>query len=157
MTAARTAPKAKGLDIVEIAMVEGEELSLLSNKMESLSEEMGMKFFLRDAGNILESECVILIGTRPMALGLNCGHCGYATCAEKMKGVPCAINSVDVGIAIGSACATASDLRVDSRVLFSAGLAAERLGWVGEGVECVMALALSASSKSPFFDRKPKK
>ncbi len=157
MTAARTAPKGKGVDIIEVAMVEGEELGLLATKMEELSEEMGMKFFLRDAGNVLESECVVLIGTRPLAMGLNCGHCGYDLCAARSEGVPCAINSIDVGIAIGSACATAADLRVDSRVLFSAGLAAQQLEWLGDGVEQVMAIVLSASSKSPFFDRKPKK
>ncbi|MFI3305126.1 MAG: DUF2148 domain-containing protein [Rikenellaceae bacterium] len=157
MTAARTAPKGKGVDIVEIAMAEGDDLSRLSAEMEVVAEETGMKFFLRDAGNVMESECVVLIGTRPLAQGLNCGHCGYATCASRKDGVPCAINSVDVGIAIGSACATASDQRVDSRVMFSAGVAAQRLGWLAEGVEQVYAIVLSASSKSPFFDRKPKK
>ncbi len=156
MTAARTAPKAKGMDIVEIAMVEGADLLTLKAEMEQLSEEMGMKFFLRDAGNVEQSECVILIGTRPLAMGLNCGHCGYSTCASRNEGVPCAINSVDVGIALGSACATASDQRVDSRVLFSAGIAAQRLGWLGDGVEQLYAIVLSASSKNPFFDRKPK-
>ena len=69
--------------------------------------------------------------------------------------VPCAINSVDLGIAIGSACATAADLRVDTRVMFSAGLAAQRLGLL-EDCKCVMAIPVSASSKNPFFDRKPK-
>ncbi|MFI3303510.1 MAG: DUF2148 domain-containing protein [Rikenellaceae bacterium] len=156
MTAARTAPKGKGVDIIEIAMIEGDDLKILSAKMEELAEQLGLKFFLRDAGNILDSECVIIIGTRPLAQGLDCGHCGYDTCASRKSGVPCAINSVDVGIAIGSACATAADLRVDSRVMFSAGLAAQKLGWL-EGVEQMMAIAISASSKSPFFDRKPKK
>ena len=35
--------------------------------------------------------------------------------------VPCAFNSIDVGIAVGSACATAADLRLDTRVMYSAG------------------------------------
>ncbi len=156
MTAARTAPKGKGVDIIEIAMVEGDELSELSRAMQEISAETGMKFFLRDAGNILESECVVLIGTRAQAQGLNCDYCGFATCASRSEGVPCAINSIDVGIAIGSACATASDCRVDSRVMFSAGAAAQRLGWLGSDVTQVIAIAVSASSKSPFFDRKPK-
>ncbi len=157
MTAARTAPKGKGVDIIEVTMVDGEDLLTIADRMEQLSEEMGLKFFLRDAINIRESECVIFIGTRALAQGLNCGHCGFATCAGRSEGVPCAINSIDNGIAIGSACATAADLRVDSRVMFSAGLAAQRLGICGEGVEQVIALALSASSKSPFFDRKSNK
>ncbi len=127
MTAARTAPKGKGVDIIEIAMISDDSLKVLSDKMIAMVEEHGMKFFLRDAENILQAECVIIIGTREQAQGLNCGHCGYPTCAGRPEGVPCAINSVDVGIAIGSACATAADLRVDTRVMFSAGLAAQRL------------------------------
>ena len=155
MIAARTAPKAKGVDIIEIALVEGEDIHKLSEKMIALHEENGMKFFLRDAENILNAECILLIGTYEMALGLNCGHCGFATCAGRPDGVPCAINSVDVGIAIGSACATAADHRVDTRVMFSAGLAAQRLN-ILEGCRQVFAIPVSASSKNPFFDRKPK-
>ena len=155
MTAARTAPKGKGIDIVEVAMVTGDDLKVLSDRMIALAEEQGMKFFLRDAGNILSAECVVLIGTREQAQGLNCGHCGYALCTQRPEGVPCAINSVDVGIAIGSACATAADFRVDTRVMFSAGLAAQRLNWL-EGCRQVFAIPVCASSKNPFFDRKPK-
>ncbi len=157
MTAARTAPKGKGIDIIEVAMADGDDLQKIADEMVLIAEESGMKFFLRDAGNVLESECVIFIGTRDQAQGLNCNHCGFATCVSRSEGVPCAINSIDVGIAIGSAVATAADLRVDSRVMFSAGLAAQRLGWLGDGVGQVMAIVVSASSKSPFFDRKPKK
>lgn len=156
MTAARTAPKGKGIDILEMALVEGDDLSVLSDKMVAMVEEHGMKFFLRDAANVKEAECVIIIGTRESAQGLNCGHCGYNVCTARPAGVPCAINSVDVGIAIGSACAMAADMRVDTRVMFSAGLAAQRLGWLGEDVHQTFAILVSASSKNPFFDRKPK-
>lgn len=155
MTAARTAPKGKGVDIIEIALVAGEDLKRLSDKMVAMVEEHGMKFFMRDAANVLQAECVIIIGTREQAQGLNCGHCGYPTCAGRPEGVPCAINSVDVGIAIGSACATAADMRVDTRVMFSAGLAAQQLDWL-PGCRSVYAIPVCASSKNPFFDRKPK-
>jgi len=155
MTAARTAPKGKGVDVIETAVVTEDDIKVLSEKMIELNAENGMMFFLRDADNILSAEAVILIGTREHLQGLNCGHCGYATCAEKPKDTPCALNSIDVGIAIGSACATASDLRVDSRVMFSAGLAAQKLNWL-PGCKTVMAIPISCSSKNPFFDRKPK-
>ena len=156
MTAARTAPKAKGVDIIEVAMVTDEDINRLSEEMRAICEENGFKFFLRDADNIQSAECVILIGTRELAQGLNCGHCGFSTCAERPEGVPCALNSVDIGIAIGSACSTAADHRVDTRVMFSAGLAAQRLN-ILEGCRQVFAIPVSASSKNPFFDRKPKK
>lgn len=156
MVAARTAPKGKGIDIVEIALVEGEHLEELASKMEAMVEVHGMKFFLRDAQNVRQAECVVIIGTREQAQGLNCGHCGFPTCELRAEGVPCAINSVDVGIALGSACAMAADLRLDTRVMFSAGQAAQQLNWL-DGCKQVFALLISASSKNPFFDRKVNK
>jgi uncharacterized ferredoxin-like protein len=152
MTAARTAPKGKGIDIIEIAAVEGSDIKTLSEKTRALGEKLGYTFFLRDAQNILSAEAVVLIGTRSAEQGLNCAHCGYATCTAKPAAVPCAINSVDVGIAIGSACATAADLRLDTRVMFSVGFAAQAMN-IPEGCKNVFAIPVSASSKSPFFDR----
>ena len=155
LTAARTAPKGKGIDVIEAALVTGEDIKKLSEKMVAMVEEHGMKFFLRDADNILQAECVIIIGTREQTQDLNCGHCGFPTCAGRPEGVTCALNPVDVGIAVGSACAMAADLRVDTRVMFSAGLAAQRLDWLKE-CKTVFAIPVRASSKKPFFDRKPK-
>ena len=88
MTAARTAPKGKGVDVIEAALVTGEDLKKLSEKMNAMAEELGMKFFLRDAANVLQAECVVIIGTREQAQGLNCGHCGFPTCAGRTEGVP---------------------------------------------------------------------
>lgn len=154
MIAARTAPKGKGVDIIEVALVTDDDLLLLAKTMEQIAEETNMKFFQRDAYNIQQADCVIIIGTREHPQGLNCGHCGFPTCASRTLGVPCTINSVDVGIAIGSACAMAADMRVDTRVMFSAGLAAQRLNLLNDCTS-VFAIPVSASSKNPFFDRKP--
>ena len=155
MNAARTAPKGKGIDVIEIILIDGNELETLARKMENMAEELGFKFFLRDAANIRQAGCVVIIGTREQAQGLNCGHCGFPTCTARAEGVPCALNTVDVGIAIGSACATAADLRLDTRVMFSVGWTAADMGWL-DGCSQIIAIALSASSKNPFFDRKPK-
>ena len=147
MVAARTAPKGKGIDIVEVAMATDDDIERLSVEMVRIAEETGLKFFLRDAENIKSAEAIVLLGTRQQVQGLNCAHCGFATCAEKPEAVPCAINAIDLGIAIGSACAM---------VMFSAGLAAQHLHYLGKESKCVMAIPVSASSKNPFFDRKPK-
>ena len=155
MVAARTAPKAKGVDIIEVALITESNIHILSETMRQIYEENGMKFFLRDADNILSAECIVLIGTRPLPLGMNCEYCGFPTCGEKRASTPCAFNSVDVGIAIGSACSVAADNRADTRVMFSAGYAAQQLGWL-EGCRQLFAIPVSISSKSPFFDRKPK-
>ncbi len=155
MTAARTAPKGKGVDLLEIITIDGEDIEKLSSKMVDMYEGNGLKFFLRDAENIKSAEALLIIGTRDQAQGLNCRYCGFDTCESRTTDVPCAINSIDVGIAIGSACATASDLRVDTRVMFSAGMAAQESGLL-PACRQVIAIAISASSKNPFFDRKPK-
>ena len=77
MTAARTAPKGKGIDVIETIAVTGADIQLLSDTMRQMYEENGFKFFLRDADNILSAEVIILIGTREQSQGLNCGHCGF--------------------------------------------------------------------------------
>lgn len=156
MTAARTAPKGKGIDLIEIGMVTGDDIRLLSEKTNEIGTRKEMKFFWRDSENILAAEAVVLIGTRSATQGLNCFHCGYATCVEKPESVPCAINLIDVGIALGSACATAADHRVDTRIMFSVGLAAQELKLLGEDCKSVFAIPISASTKNPFFDRKAK-
>lgn len=153
MIAARTAPKGKGVDVIEVCMLTGEDICLLSNEMRRIGWQTDLKFFLRDADNILLAEAVVLIGTRDLCQGMNCLRCGFARCADRPAGVPCAINTLDVGIATGSACAMAADLRLDTRVMHSAGMAAMRLGWPCAGAKNVLALPLSCKSKNPFFDR----
>ena len=104
MMAARTAPKGKGVDVIEIVLVDdSDDLEKLAAAMREKSEISGMKFLLRDADNILQDDALLLIGTRQCKQGLNCRYCGFL-CDEKPEETPCAINSIDVGIAIGSAC-----------------------------------------------------
>ncbi len=156
MAAARTAPKGKGVDVVEVCCVTQPEIAALADEMRRIHEENGFKFFLRDADNIMQAEAMILIGTREHCQGMNCGRCGFAMCADRPESVPCAINTIDVGIAVGSACAMAADLRIDTRVMHSAGMAAMSLGIPCEGLKNVLAIPLSCKSKNPFFDRKRK-
>jgi uncharacterized ferredoxin-like protein len=156
MVAVRTAPKGKGIDIIETALVTDDDIPRLADEMLKVADEMELQFFRRDSDNILQSDAVVIIGTGRQPHGLNCSHCGFEMCEFKPAETPCALNTVDLGRAVGSACAKAADLRVDTRVMFSAGLAAQRLGMLGAGCECVMAIPLSATSKNPFFDRKPK-
>ena len=151
LTAARTAPKAKGCDLLECALIEGDDLQRVSDYLRRMGEELDRPGMLRDAANILQGECIIVVGCPIRPMGLNCGHCGFL-CATKPAEVPCAFNMIDLGIAIGSACAQAADLRLDTRVMYSAGIAAQRMG-ILPGCVGVQAIAVSASSKSPFFDR----
>jgi uncharacterized ferredoxin-like protein len=103
----------------------------------------------------MSAEAVILIGTREEPMMLNCAYCGSATCGERPEGVPCAMNTIDIGIAVGSACATAADLRLDTRVMYSVGYAAGKMNLM-PGCKYIIGIPVSASSKNPFFDRKRK-
>jgi uncharacterized ferredoxin-like protein len=152
LTAARTAPKAKGVDILECCLLTGDDIRKLSDVMLQMFEETGRPVYQRDGNNILKADCVLIIATKSQMMGLNCGHCGSPTCGEKPAAVPCAFNGTDVGIAIGSAVATAADERVDTRVMFSVGMAAERMNLL-PGCTQYFGIPISASSKSPFFDR----
>lgn len=155
--AARTAPKAKGIDRIETLVLTGADKDRIADELERLSEPLQYKFFLRDAGNVRAAQALVLIGTREGARGLNagCRHCHFEDCADCAdKGGVCVYDPMDLGIAIGSAVAAAADNRVDNRVLFSAGRAAMSLGLMGEDVRMVMGIPLSVRGKNPFFDRK---
>lgn len=152
VTAARTAPKGKGADDIECIIVDGKEKETLADQMLRLAEGQPNASFVRDAGNIRTAECVVLIGCKRMPLGLNCGHCGFAKCGEKPKNVPCVFNVTDLGIAVGSAASVAADSRVDTRIMFTAGLACMELKWLQE-CSPVYAMPISITAKSPFFDR----
>lgn len=155
--AARTAPKAKGIDRIETLVLTGDDKDAIADELERLSEPLQYKFFLRDAGNVRAAQALVLIGTREGPRGLNggCRHCHYDDCADcAEKGGVCIYDPMDLGIAIGSAVAVAADARVDNRVLFSAGRAAMSLGLMGDGVHMVMGIPLSVKGKNPFFDRK---
>lgn len=155
MIAARTAPKGKGVDNLEIITLQGEELTQLASKMRELSAINGFKFYLRDADNVEQADAVVVVGTRYGVFGLDCGFCGFATCAEKnatADDIPCAFNTTDLGIAIGSAASIAMDHRVDTRIMYSAADGVLKLGWLGD-CKAAFAILMSSTGKNPFFDR----
>lgn len=153
--AARTAPKGKGQDLLVTAIVTGEEKAQLSRKMREIAERDQLPFFNRDASNVDGVEVVVLLGSRKAPLGLpNCGYCGFANCAAMAKaGAFCSFNVGDLGIAVGSAVSRAADLRLDNRIMYSLGKAALELGLLGQEVAIAYGIPLSATGKSPFFDR----
>ncbi len=153
--AARTAPKACGIDVLEFAVVDGAEKTRLVEQMRRIGDESGRGFFLRDALNVENSDVVVLLGAHHETRGLNCGLCGYESCAAKISeasDTPCTFVVNDLGIAVGSAAATAADHRVDNRIMWSAGKAATELGYLSD-CRLVFAIPLSASGKSIYFDR----
>jgi len=155
LIAARTAPKACGIDNLEIALVENDGIKEISAKMIALVQsEKAPEFFKRDAQNILQAQCLVLIGTKISPLGLNCKLCGFESCKNKNSNHPCIFNTGDLGIAIGSAVSIACDNRIDSRVMYSVGKIAVEMKLLGKDIKIAYGIPLSASSKNPFFDRK---
>jgi uncharacterized ferredoxin-like protein len=156
MLAARTAPKARGNDNLIIALADGDSIKQLADKMIEMASKYNMPSFERDAKNILLCHAIVLIGTKINPIGLHkCGLCGFANCDEKRKypNTPCAFNSHDLGIAVGSAVSLAADFRIDNRIMYSVGQAAIDMNLLGSEAKIVFGIPLTASGKSPFFDR----
>ncbi len=165
--AARTAPKTRGMDSVQTLILDGEELEQLAAAMESQMEEKShrLPFIGRDAGSVRKAAAVLLIGVtgepkKPQD-PINCGACGYDGCGqflaaekaegEDFRGPLCMFQTMDLGIALGSAAKVASELNVDNRMMFSIGTAARKLRFLD--CDVVIGFPLSVSGKSPFFDR----
>lgn len=153
--AARTAPKAKGIDNLVTLIVNGQDKEQLSAEMRRIAQESGMEFFQRDANCIDKAALVVLLGQKVKPMGVKpCGYCGYADCAKCAQGTGlCAVSLGDLGIALGSAVNSASLYHADNRVMFSAGKAALNIGFLGDEVKVAYGIPLSITGKSPFFDR----
>ena len=149
VAAARTAPKGKGHNTLEIMIVSGKDINLLSKKMKEQSIEFNAGFFNRDADNLDFAEAVVLIGTRIKTLGLNemCQLCGFKNCQEKEKypDTPCVFNTGDLNLALGSAAAIAAADYIDNRIMFSVGKAALALGLFDKEVRLAFGIPLGRS------------
>jgi uncharacterized ferredoxin-like protein len=155
--AARTAPKARGVDVLDTAILTGDEKKALTTEMRRIGKALGDTgaAFLRDAGNVDVCSVVVLIGAKyeTRGLGARCALCGFADCAASAAaGAACVFTPMDLGIALGSATAMAADHRIDNRIMFTIGKAAESLGLLGD-YKMIMGIPLAAAGKSPFFDR----
>ncbi len=158
---ARTAPKAAGRDFVVTEILEGKDIQRLGEAMIAYGEESGKKDFDRDGENVLRSQAIVLIGLKDAdTLGLNCSACGEEVCLEpnttdgEFQGPQCALRILDMGIALGSAVKMAGLMNVDNRIMYRVGVVARRIELID--ADFVMGIPLSATGKSPYYDRAPK-
>lgn len=165
--AARTAPKTRGADAIETLIVYGEDLETLAQAMEAHSGKGRMAdIFKRDAGNVRNSQAVLLVGVkdfRPKKMDnpLDCGSCGHVDCTGFLKFKPsegkdfsgpiCTFQAVDLGIALSSAAAVAARRHVDNRMMYTIGGPARKLNWMVS--QLIIGIPLSCSGKNIFFDR----
>ncbi|MFH0839110.1 MAG: DUF2148 domain-containing protein [Candidatus Omnitrophota bacterium] len=154
--AARTAPKARGVDNIVTKIISGKQKIRLIERMEKIGIKENKPSFVRDAENLKVASYVVLIGTKIKPMGLTyCNFCGFEGCEQAtLHNAVCAFNTIDLGIAVGSAVSTAIDNRADNRVMYSAGINALELGFLGKDVKVALGIPVSASGKNPFFDRK---
>jgi len=155
--AARTAPKACGIDQIVTALVTDQaDLEALAAEMTRLAEELNAPFFARDAQNLLNSTACVIIGTKLDRRHVpGCNLCGFPGCeASEEAGARCALCVGDLGIALGSAASVAMNHRADNRIMYTIGLAAVRLGLLGSEVALAHAIPLAARGKNIYFDRK---
>jgi uncharacterized ferredoxin-like protein len=156
MLTAQSAPKGRGVDLLEILLITGNDIVKLSDEMKLVSTEKAVDFFKRDADNILKAGAVIIISTPVKSLGLKyCGMCGFENCAEKEKfpETPCVFNTIDLGIALSSVVTKAGALGIDNRIMYTIGMAAKRLKICKPSNSIVLGIPLAAEAKNPFFDR----
>ncbi len=168
---ARTAPKGRGVDRVRTAIVTGEEKEKLALAMERkadrFADERWKRTFKRDAESVRNSSAVLLIGVKGTVpkkpeRPIDCGACGYPNCAAFMKaekrmgndfvGPLCVFEVLDLGIALGSAVKTASELNIDNRIMYTIGAAAKALDVLDADI--IMGIPVSATGKNIYFDRK---
>ncbi len=163
LVAARTAPKARGHDEIQLALITNkEEMELIAQEMEKIAERSEVfKFFKRDAENLRNSEALVLISVDfKTPVGVNCGACGFDCSTIKKverkildyEGPVCAIRLLDLGIAVGSAVSKAKDLCLDNRIMYTIGVAVKQLGLMPGQV--ILGIPLSVKGKNIYFDRK---
>lgn len=155
LAAARTAPKARGIDNLVTMVISGKELKQIIDKMVKLAKRTGREVFRRNTESLRGCKSVVLIGTKLGPIGLDCGMCGFKNCQDCLANkAQCIYNSLDLGIAIGSAVSLAGRFHIDNRIMYTIGLAALELGIMGRDVKIAMGIPLSVSGKNIFFDRK---
>jgi uncharacterized ferredoxin-like protein len=165
--AARTAPKARGVDAIETLIVFDEDLDVLAKAMEEHgAKSANSEIFKRDANNVRKSQAALLVGLRDLRPKkvenpLDCGACGHGDCAGFLKvkkregkdfpGPVCLFQAIDLGIALSSACSVAARFHVDNRMMYTTGGPACKLGWMKSQI--IIGIPLSCSGKNIYFDR----
>src|SRR2546428_4609139 len=155
---------------IETAIVKDKEtLHRLAEWLRARGTTLKNPIFFRDADTAEKVDLILFIGLEnwypPM---YDCGACGYGTCNEFLRASPahhtgesqdwvflgpiCQIRCIDLGIAVGSAAKLASMNNVDTRCQTRVAAAARHLGIIHS--DLAVALSMSVSHKSIFFDKK---
>lgn len=177
---ARTAPKTGGADWIHTCILTGQKKDAVAAAMREIGERKALrrsrkqraeavkKDWSSDAKSVETSDLLFLVGVQgKKTANLDCGGCGFASCAEMVgatleapesvdfSGPFCMFRVMDLSLAVGSAAGTAMDHNVDNRIMQKAGVAALMLG-ILDPCDLILGIPLSASGKNIFFDRPDK-
>ncbi|MFC2092055.1 DUF2148 domain-containing protein [Elusimicrobiota bacterium] len=154
--AATTAPKTRGINNIITKILKDDEVIKLADDMINTGKKTQRPHtFQRDSDSIRSCTCIFIAGTLKKSLGLDCSFCGYSDCRHAdQNSILCSYNSCDLGIAIGSAVATANRFHIDNRIMYTIGYTAVRTNIFDEQVSMALGVPLSATGKNPFFDRR---
>jgi len=175
--AAVTAPKSGGQlflkgakPFIETVIVDDKPtLKTLADWLRTQGDKHREAIWYRDADTAEKLDLVLFIGLAEWyPPQYDCGACGYATCAEFLQERPghknassaewqfdgpvCQLRAIDLGIAVGSAAKVASMHNVDTRCQTRIAAAARHLKIIR--ADLAVALSMSATHKSIFFDKK---
>jgi uncharacterized ferredoxin-like protein len=144
----KTAPKAMGRDSVVAKVADGEEKERIAVGM-GCCREPG---WVRDAETVRKAGALVLVGIKAAeTVSSRRGMVDVSSMDPQLRGDVPAMALIDLGVAVGSAVKTASIHNVDNRVMWRAGVIASSLGILDSPL--VLAMPLSVSEKSIFFDR----
>ncbi len=175
--AARTAPKSFAMDCLEIEVLSLDERPRIASAMRAIGEKKSSAAksankakalsldWNCDAETLEKADGILLLGVRgTVTPGVNCGGCGFATCADMLRasrpegdfpGPSCIYRIFDLGIAASSAVAVAANHFLDNRMFQKIGVAAIKLGLMAKCAP-ILGIGVSCSAKNIFFDRKDK-
>jgi uncharacterized ferredoxin-like protein len=113
-------------------------------------------FLESDKEALSNSDGVYAIGvTIKNIQGVNCGLCGFETCSDFLKNSDkrgaCMFRIFDLSFATGLAVSILADLRIDNRIMFTAGEAVRKTKLKDSDV--VLGIGLSVKGANIFFDR----
>lgn len=165
------APQITGRLEVKTAIVTGEELQPAIDLLKVLGEDEMVLWMDAETYQMAMDEgnppVVLFIGadlTKSQHV-LNCGACGFGTCAEFNKysaenygvgsgafGPSCMMNVLDFGIACDWACAAAHQYNVENRIHVSVGITGLLLGYL-ENVSYVLGLSLGPLKEFWYYNR----
>jgi uncharacterized ferredoxin-like protein len=149
---ARTAPKARGEDFIEIKILAPDERRKLAETMVKFGEDENLPGFVRDGKNLLDSQACVLIGVRDPLEGKDDMEGKRPGPKDDLFMQSDRVKRfIDLGIALGSAAKTASIHNVDNRIMWRVGEMARREGLLKCFV--VMGIPLSSKGKNIYFDR----